>query len=368
MSKLCIIYNFAQLYREPIFKLIDKEWDCLWRFGVPEAGIKDMDISKLRNAGIVETINLPGGWKWQKGIIKLLWRKDIDSFLMLGELFNFSTWCVLLLRPLISPKKKIYLWSHGWYGREGFIKKWMKRIFFGLADKTFLYGNYARQEAIKQGNNRNKLVVIHNSLDFDYQSKLRNDLIQSNIYRDYFKNDNQTLIFIGRLTTVKKLHQLLESVSELKKRGENYNIVFVGDGVERNNLEELATKLNLPVWFYGSCYDDTRNAQLIYDADLCVAPGNVGLTAMHTMAFGTPVLTHDNFQNQMPEFEAIVEGKTGAFFREDDIDSLSGAISEWFVNHKKDREEVRTACVSEISSSWCPSFQLQILKDNISNF
>lgn len=365
MSNLCVIYNFAQLYREPIFKLIDKEWNCMWRVGRPEVGIKDMDISKLHDAQIVETITLPGGWKWQRDVVKLLKDRNIDAFIMLGEPFTLSTWALLLLRPLIARKKKIYFWSHGWYGREGCAKKWMKRAFFGMADKTFLYGNYAREVAIRQGNNPDKLVVIHNSLDFENQSRLRESLKPSDIYRRYFCNSHPTLIFIGRLTKVKKLHQLLEAVGALKNRGEEYNIVFVGDGIERKNLEDKTKELNLSVWFYGACYDDTRNAQLIYDADLCVAPGNVGLTAMHTMAFGTPVLTHNNFPNQMPEFEAIVSGSTGAFFKEDDIDSLASAISDWFKSHNNRREEVRCACISEIAASWCPAFQIRILKDTI---
>ena len=40
---------------------------------------------------------------------------------------------------------------------------------------------------------------------------------------------------------------------------------------------------------------------------MCVSPGNVGLTAIHSLTYGTPVLTHDNFNFQMPEAEAIEE-------------------------------------------------------------
>lgn len=365
MAKLCVVYNFAQLYREPIFKLIDRQWDCEWFFGHNTTDIKGMDPKALKVVTFVNNRHLVGPAEWQTGIAKLMRQRRFDRFLMLGEPMNLSTWWSLLQRHLFFRKKRIYLWSHGWYGREGFVKKWMKRAFFGMADHVFTYGEYAKRQAIKQGFDGSKITPIHNSLDFENQSKLRNDLTQSDIYRTHFGNDNPTLIFIGRLTKVKKLHQLLEAVAKLKERGENYNVVFVGDGVERKNLENKAAQLDIPVWFYGSCYDDTQNAQLIYDADLCVAPGNVGLTAMHTMAFGTPVLTHDNFPNQMPEFEAIVDGKTGAFFKEDDINSLADAISNWFKSHKSERETVREACVSEIATSWCPSFQLQILKDNL---
>lgn len=365
MSKLCIVYNFAQLYREPIFTLIDKKWDCIWRFGKPEDGIKDMDVSKLKNAEIEETKYLPGGWKWQKGIVKLLKNKDIDSFLMLGELFNLSTWCTILLRPFIAPKKKIYFWSHGWYGREGFAKKWMKRAFFGLVDKTFLYGDYAKQMAIEQGNYAGKLVVIHNSLDYEEQLKLRKSLTSSEIYTNKFGNDKPVIIFIGRLTKSKKISQLFEAIVKLREKQEDYNIVLVGDGEDKYNLQDIAKENNLNVWFYGACYDQKKNAELIFNSDLCVSPGNVGLTAIHTMMFGCPVITHNDFRYQGPEFEAIKPNVTGSFFEKDNIDSLALTISDWFKSKGMDKSSIRMNCFKEIDSEWNPDFQMKVLEENI---
>lgn len=75
----------------------------------------------------------------------------------------------------------------------------------------------------------------------------------------------------------------------------------------------IRERVDKNVWFYGSCYDEQTNAELIYNADMCVAPGNVGLTAIHAMTFGCPVITHSDFKWQMPEFEAIHPGKTGDF-------------------------------------------------------
>ncbi len=67
------------------------------------------------------------------------------------------------------------------------------------------------------------------------------------------------------------------------------------------------------IWLYGACYDEEIIGELIFNAQLCVSPGNVGLTAMHSLVYGTPVITHNNFSNQSPEFEAIIDGKTGSF-------------------------------------------------------
>lgn len=365
MGKLCVIYNFAQKYREGIFREIDKEWDCEWIFGKAFGGIKEMDVTQLKHATQVKRVNLPYGFTWQKGVLNRLLGKEPNSFLMLGDLFSASTWTMLLLRPFVAPKKRIYLWSHGWYGREGLGKRWMKRWFFGLATKTFLYGNYAKTVAAAQRNDARKLHVIHNSLDYNYQASLRAGVQSSDIYTSHFGNARKTLLFIGRLTHVKRLDEVIRAIHLLKKKGEAYNLVLVGSGEDEQELKHLAVDSDVPVWFFGECYDDKVNCELIYNADLCVSPGNVGLTAMHTMMFGTPVISHDNFTNQMPEFEAIKPGVTGDFFKEGNVESLANAISRWFERNGDRREAVRQACYREIDESWNPEFQMMVFRKHI---
>ena len=362
MNKLCLIYNFAPKYREGIFRLIDQTYDCDWYFGRNSTDIKGLDLSALRNAKEIPSNKIFGNWYWQKGVICLLGK--YETFFMLGELYCLSTWMMAILARLF-PKKKVYFWSHGWYGKESFAKKVLKKIFFRLANGTFLYGNYARKLMIENGFDGSKLFVIHNSLDYDAQLKLRNEIEPSNIYSQHFGNENKTLIFIGRLTEVKRLDMLIQAVAKLKQEGKQYNIVLVGDGVMKDVLQKQAAEAGVDVWFYGACYDERTNAELIYNADLCVAPGNVGLTAMHTMVFGTPVITHDDFKWQMPEFEAIKAGETGDFFTRGDVNSLAQTIEHWFDTHGNDREAVRKACYNEIDTQWTPQFQIEVIKKNL---
>ena len=279
---------------------------------------------------------------------------------MFGDLFCLSTWAILLLRPFVARNKRIILWSHGWYGREGIAKRLLKKVFFGLGDATFLYGEYAKSVAVKQGNRSDKLFVIHNSLDYDRQLKLRESAKKTDVYHSYFKNSDPTIIFVGRLTTEKRLEILIDALAKCRSMNHNYNLIFVGDGDKREYYEGIVKKYDIPVWFFGECYDEKKNAELIYNADLCVSPGNVGLTAMHTLMFGTPVITHDNPVNQMPEFEAIKSGLTGGFFSEGDVDDLAKKIVNWLST--VDRESIREACYKEIDTSWNPQFQIKVME------
>lgn len=175
-------------------------------------------------------------------------------------------------------------------------------------------------------------------------------------------------MFIGRLTPVKKLDIVVRAIELLKRRNLYFNLTFIGDGSERQRIVDLAKSLGVEnqVWMYGETFDEAEISKLLNHADLCVSPGNVGLTAMHALAYGVPVATHNDFKNQMPEFEAITPGKTGFFFKENSVDDLADSIADWFAE-KQNRESVRNACISEIESRYNPKTQLEILKDVINN-
>lgn len=366
-EKLCLIYNKASHYREAIFRAIDTEYDCDWYFGTMKQDIKDMDTSVLKNVKHYDIVGNPDKIFWKRGVLSLLFKKKYRNFFMLIEVRAVSDWIFFWLASHFFRKKKIYLWTHGWYGKESGLSAKMKLWVYKHVAGTFVYSNYARKLLIENGIPKEKVFTIHNSLDYDQQKSIRESIAPSHIYHAHFGNHNPTVIFIGRLTRVKQLDMLVDSIAHLRDKGEYYNLVFIGDGEEKAMLENLAAKDNIKdmVWFYGACYDEKENAELIYNADLCVAPGNVGLTAMHTMVFGTPVVSHDNFKWQMPEFEAIIPGETGDFFNYQNQQSLEDTISSWFRNKSDKREDVRQACYKEIDTQWNPYFQMEVIKDNL---
>lgn len=366
-KKLCLIYNFAPHYRESIYRLIDQEYNCDWFFGNNTTNIEGLDLSILKHVGILQNrVFVRSPWYFQKGVLKLIWQKEYFTYFMLGDVHCLSTWLFVLLVKWIYPHKKVYFWSHGWYGKETVLKRIAKKVFFNLVEGIFLYGNYAKGLMLKEGFSAERLFVIHNSLDYDRQLSLRNKLVKSNVFLQHFGNNCKNLIFIGRLTIVKKLDLLIRALKKLNETGDKYTLTLIGDGDQKENLKMLVEKSHLDknVWFYGACYNEEINAELIYNADLCVSPGNVGLTAIHSMMFGTPVATHDNYPYQMPEFEAIHEGETGTFFKYNDVDSISEKIANWFTL-APNREKIRQNCYREIDNNWTPQYQIMVLKENL---
>lgn len=366
--KLAIVYNFAAHYRQGIFEQIDRFYECDWFFGRSNSDIKKLDYSVLR--GKIKEIGSKrvGCLCWQVGILKLLGCQEYSNYLLFAQTKDVSTWVFAFLAKHFYPKKNVFFWSHGYYGKESYLERLIKRQLFKLPNGgTFLYGNYARDIMIKHGLDPQHLYVIHNSLDYKHQLDIRHTLHFSTTFLSHFKNDHPTLVFVGRLTPIKKLDLAIKALGVCHEQGHYYNFVLVGGGEMMQELQDLTLELGLSgnVWFYGPCYDERVLGGLIYNADLCVSPGNVGLTAMHSMVFGTPVLTHNNFSHQMPEFEAIIPGKTGDFFEEGSVSSLARKIMDWLAVNGDKREMIRKYCFDEIDRSWTPDYQLSVIKQHI---
>jgi len=365
-EKTACIFNFPSHYREEIYLKMENDLNCDFYFGkYNNKGIRKINFDLFRNKITeLETVKYKNSFNWIKGSLKIPF-KDYKSFIITGEPYGISTWFFLIICKFL--RKKTYLWTHGWYGDETKLKIVLKKTYYKLASGLFLYGNYAKDLMINEGFNEGNLHVIFNSLNYSSQLKVRKKLNSNNIYFNQFKNSNKNIFFIGRLTKVKKLDYLIKMIKYLNANNVQTNLTIIGDGEEKQKLINLAKeeKVLKYCWFYGSAYKEEEIGNLIYNSDLCVSPGNVGLTAIHSLMYGTPVLTHNNFSRQMPEFESINKGITGDFFIEDNIDSMNAKAEKWLVNDKVSRDDTRKKCFKVIDEKFNPNYQIEIFKKNI---
>ena len=361
-KKVCMFFNDLAIYRKAIYKMLDEEYDCVWYIEDIDTHIKEFDESELKSVYRLPVKDI-GPFYVVKGLLSLL-KKDYDVYFVLGATRNLSLFFFCLWKRIFYPKKRIYFWTHGYYGKEKRMELLLwKRPLFKLPDGIFPYSKYSKELMVADGLNSEIIHPIHNSLAYEEQLQLRNSIGPSSVFGSHFGNTNPVLVMIGRLNLRKHLDMLFYAVSLLKQKGESYNIVLIGDGEDRQALEKLVDERGLEkeTWFYGACYDEKKNAELLYNSDLCVVPGDIGLTAIHSLMFGTPAISHNCFKYQGPEFEAIKPGETGDFYEYGSVESLSNVISKWFKEHK-DRDIVRKECYNEIDSYWNPDFQMNVIR------
>jgi glycosyltransferase involved in cell wall biosynthesis len=375
MKITCGIFaNIAPLYSEPLWKELSNSQNVDYYFYSSRKGyssIKTIDVRESRS------LNKSGSFNWyflkniyinniliyQVGAIYKCLRTRYNVYIFNGEMNCLSTWIAAFVCKL--RKKPVIFWGHGLYGNEKIVKKFFRILFYRIADFHLIYGNRSRNLMLKSGFSEDRIFTVYNSLNFHAHEeyflniskrdlkKIREELFQSS-------PEDPVLIFLGRLTHEKKVHYLIQALEILAIKGKRYNCLIVGAGEEMEKLKELkkSIKFHNSVCLYGENYDEELNARLIMMADCCISPGNVGLTAIHCLSLGTPVITHSNLENQGPEVEVIIPGKTGQFFKENDIIDLSAKIEEFVLPGRKKIIELN--CREVIKKHWTPEIQTSI--------
>ena len=343
IRKVAIVYHYFAHYRQPILDQLSSSQSFHYLLASDDcnpSGIKALGpeyFDSLKGTSLSWT-KLKNIWfnplLWQRGVFKLSWSSQIEAVIFLGDAFFVSTWAAAILARLTG--KKVFFWTHGLYGRESFWKRLYRLSFYRIANGgLLLYGNHAKQLLEKSGFDSNKLINVFNSLDHDRQLSLRKTLDQKIAIETKNKlfgqhADLPTMVFIGRLTKEKELNLLVELLVHFHAETKPVNLLLVGDGQEKEPLESsIPDDLREHVCFYGACYEEEEIATLIHASEVCVSPGNIGLTAIHSLTYGTPVVTHGTKQWQGPEFEAIEEGTNGSLFQKGDFHSLKRSVEKW---------------------------------------
>lgn len=373
-NKVLFFTNIFPHYRAALWeKLVSSEkFEIHFYFSKRDKfGIKLGDINSHRFKNyksrfhIIKNIYLGKYLFFQSKVIYKSLFSKYDTILFTGESQVITTWLGSLIAK--ARKKKVVFWGHGLYGSETRIKKLIRNLFNRIPSIHLVYEKRAKKLLISNNIDESRIQVIYNSLDFQLHSELYNTLniSKKSVLSHYFKTPELiTLIFSGRLIESKKIELLIKAVYELNKTNVRYNLLIVGDGPLRRDLENLSQEgiLNKWIYFHGSCYDEKTLAELFMSSDLCISPGNVGLLAIQSLSFGTPICTHSNHNNQMPEIEIIRDGENGFLFEEDNIVSLINTIQKIDFNI-----DYTDRCRKNIEEFYNPIYQYSIFEEVILN-
>jgi 1,2-diacylglycerol 3-alpha-glucosyltransferase len=359
---VAIVYNFFPHYRAGILKELaaspNHHYQLVADRYTADSTIESWcsgDSGKLHET---KSIYLGKILLYQTRVIGLSLQKNLDAIIYLGNPYYLTTWISATIARIAG--KRVLFWTHGWTSIEHGPKDLVRSIFYRIPHALLLYGKRAKRIAISKGFKSESLYVIFNSLDYQQQKVVRERLLGADFHlirKELFKcPDNPMVVCTARLIAECRFDLLIEAVKIMAEGGHKVNVLLIGDGPERKRLEALAKSYSLPVVFYGACYEEEVLAKYIMAANVTVSPGKVGLTAMHSLVYGTPVITHNDYDRQMPEFEAIVPRRTGDFFRCGDISDLAKVIAEW-TQTELPAENVRKECYEIIENYYNPEYQ-----------
>jgi glycosyltransferase involved in cell wall biosynthesis len=364
--RVAVLYGIWPHYRLPVGEAMDRSTGVEYTFfssNRRDFGIEHADTSRLRRF-VTAPYGRVGKVLFQPAGIRLALSDRFDAIVYLGDPNYLSTWIGAPIARLRG--KRVLFWTHGWRRSESStLKRSVRHAFYRIAHSLLVYAERGRRIGIAQGFPADRIDVVYNSLDVDRAASVLSEIEaspgESRPQMLFADPDRPLLICTARLTHACRFDLLLEAAARLHAAGSPVNVLLVGDGPARERLAALADSLGVTAHFFGACYDEDVLGRLLYHADLTVSPGKVGLTALHSMMYGTPVITHGNLDQQMPEVEVVAVGRTGSLFRQDDAGHLAETIAAW-LNGGQDRATVRETCRAVVRTKWNPETQAEIIR------
>lgn len=294
-------------YRIPFFQRLSGSsyLDVTMSYGeaVPSTSLRSVfDVPGVRRAPVSNFfVGGAPAMTWQHGIVRNFTSGGYDTLICSYDpriVTNF-----LLILAARRRGAKVMLWGHGLRPRKRFRNLYRK--LGEWANAIIFYTPQGKREAIENGLNANKLFVAWNSIDTERIAALR-DLSPLAA--------RSGIGCIGRLIPEKKVDLLLRSFQQAKGL-EHDRLVIIGTGREEGALKALANELQISnrVDWVGETYEESQIAAQLNRCWVTTSPGYVGLSAIHSLAYGVPLVYGDT-EPHSPEIEALEDGKNALPF------------------------------------------------------
>ncbi len=218
----------------------------------------------------------------------------------------------------------------------GRLYETLDRATLGWVDRIICVSDALRAVLVERGYPADRLLVVRSGLEISSSGidgaiggeAVLNEGAEPRGRLDALKTGRPRIGTVARLVAVKDLGLMLEVVALLRLTHPDIELVIVGDGPERERLEELAAEPALAgaVRFMGR-RDDVDSVLNTLDVYLVTSEfeGGVSMAVLEAMAAGLPVVT----TSAGGVAEAVVDGETGyVVARDQERRALVSALAE----------------------------------------
>jgi glycosyltransferase involved in cell wall biosynthesis len=244
---------------------------------------------------------------------------------------------VQLLPALLEARARhraVVLWGHG-YSKQFSRWRHVTRTQLGkLASTCVTYSEGVRRRLIEEGLEAGRVFSAPNALDGAPLQRLRHYWLTHptelrELRQRFGLGSERVLLFVSRLEPDKRVDLLLEAFQRLLLRHQYTRLVIVGGGSELTRLKAEAIRLGVDqqTHFLGPLYDEHTLSGLFMSATAFVYPVAVGLSILHALHYGVPVITSNNADCHNPEFDVLTHERNSLLYRHDDASDLADCIA-----------------------------------------
>lgn len=285
------ILSVYRLYNEPVYKLDEKvkvhyisnikpnKKEMMYYLKKKNFSMFLKGISQSIKTGFVKYVKTPD----------VLRKIDTDVIISTRTVHNF------LISKFVSNDVKKIAWEHNHHNNK---KKYINSL-------------------VKSCRNVNNLVLVSSELSLFYKKYLGDKVVYIPNCLDKMPNklsklDSKNLVAVGRLSKEKGFDDLLKLFKKISIKHPDWKLNIVGDGMEKNNLLDLARELKLgdKVVFHGYQNKDYIN-NLLLESSIYLMTSHTesfGLVLIEAMSYGIPCLSYTSAQGAN---ELIDDGENG---------------------------------------------------------
>ena len=210
--------------------------------------------------------------------------------------------------------------------------EWMKKVswkftigFYNRCDLILSPSKSLADELVREGL-KCPIRVLQNSINANL-FKPAEDPSAKEAAKKSFGVKNCSVCYMGRLSYEKSIEQVVQAFALINKKMPELNLMLIGDGPERKNLEELAKNLQVSesIIFTGSLLYNDDLARGLQANDLFVSASkseNMPLSVLEAMACGLPMV----LVREKGLAELVKENINGVFAKTDDPANIAEKI------------------------------------------
>lgn len=267
---------------------VSKGCDVIYTLSPSFTGLASLIAARLLRKPVV--LRFVGDAAWETASNKRQTNKNLEDFLRLPEGNRTIKRLLAVQKFVLNSVNKVIVPSR-------FLKEILMEYY------------KVRSEKIK---------VIYNSIDLEDYQKIP--------FRPFQPPTKLTMVTVGRLVRHKRIDKIIEAISVIKMKYPDVELLIIGEGPEKENLEELTHELRVEgdVKFYGGV-EHSKVLELIQNADMLVLNSiyeGLPHVVIEAMACRTPVIA----TNIRGTNEVVKDGETGLLIPPNDKEALKEKI------------------------------------------
>lgn len=344
--KIVLLEPVLAHYRKDVFRelTLSHEFNIDIIAGENYNGVLGINNNKYKAFNFFKFNCCKHAFYFLKGVLKYIISNKPDIVISTGVDFHLLHTVLVFFYFRLLLGKPFYWWSHATSGNQGAVGYVIRKFIYKHSSGILAYNQAGKKNLIDMGVFEENIVVVNNSINSEDYGYRNYNVIKKSTNKPF------ALLFSGRITKAKRINILIKAIKTYIDKYDNDLICYiVGDGAYRKEMDNLVQELKIAdcVVFTGARYGKDAH-QYFLNADLFVYPGGIGLSILHALSFGLPVLTTNMREAHFPEFELLEEGVDGDLFDHDNPESLAEKIYEWKNKLAQDKCMYAHQCIDSI--------------------